>query len=419
MSTIMSIVGIFTLLGIGFLFSENKKSINYRTVFVALALQITIGAFVLYVPWGREALTAAANGVAEVIAYGHEGSKFIFAGLVTEASFKAFGNEGFIFAFRVLPTIIFFSALISMLYYLGIMQFVINVIGGALQKLLHTSKAESISAAANIFVGHTEAPLVIKPYINKMTKSEFFAIMGGGMASISGSLLAAYAGMGVPLTYLIAASFMAAPGGLLFAKLVMPQTEKHNDNIHEAEMEKNSHILEAVASGAMNGVKLAVAIGSMLLAFIALIAMLNGFLGFIGSFVGIENLSLNTIFATIFKPLAYIIGVPWEQAGVAGEMMGFKVAINEFVAYAEYAKYIASHAGVLSDKTQAIIIFALCGFANFASIAVQLGGIGTLAPKRRPEIAKYGLKVVLVGSLSNLMSAAIAGLFIGLGGGLA
>ncbi len=419
MSSFISVIGIFVLLGIGFLFSNNKKAINYRTIFLALLLQVLIGAFVLYVPWGRDILLGAANGVSNVIAYGNEGVKFIFGGLVTDASFKAFGNDGFIFAFRVLPTIIFFSALISVLYYLGIMQVIINILGGALQKLLGTSKAESMSAAANIFVGQTEAPLVVKPYIGNMTKSEFFAIMGGGMASISGSLLAAYAGMGVPLTYLIAASFMAAPGGLLFSKLVMPQTEKYDDNIHETEIQKDSHILEAASNGALSGLKLAAHMGAMLLALIALIAMVNGLLGFVGSFVGLDDLSLNMIFAYIFKPLAYIIGVPWEHAGIAGEMMGFKIAVNEFVGYAQFAQYLGENAPVLLDeKTKAIVIFALCGFANLASIAVLLGGIGTLAPKRRPEIAKWGLKVVLVGSLSNLMSAAIAGLFIGIGGGL-
>lgn len=407
------------LLAIGFLFSSNRKAINYRTVFLALILQVLIGAFILYFPWGRNALLVTSNAVSDVIAYGQEGVQFVFGGLVTDASFKAFGNDGFIFAFRVLPNIIFFSAFISVLYYLGIMQIVINILGGALQKLLKTSKAESMSAAANIFVGQTDAPLVIKPYVNKMTKSELFAVMGGGMASISGSLLAAYAGMGVPLTYLIAASFMAAPGGLLFSKLVMPQTEKYNDNIEEQEVSESSNIIEAAANGALSGLQLALNMGALLLAFIALIALINGILGFFGSMFGVDNLSLNIIFAWIFKPLAYMIGVPWEQSGIAGEMMGFKLAVNEFVGYAHFAPYLTENAPmILNEKTKAIITFALCGFANFASIAVLLGGIGTLAPRRRPEIAKFGMKVVLVGSLSNLMSATIAGLFIGLGGAL-
>nr|MBS9783129.1 NupC/NupG family nucleoside CNT transporter [Pasteurella sp.] len=290
-----SILGIVVLLGIAFLFSNNKKSISFRTVFGALAIQVGLGALILYVPAGRDALGATANGVQHVIDYGNEGINFLFGGLVSDKMFEVFGGGGFVFAFRVLPTIVFFSALISVLYYVGIMQLVINLLGGLLQKALGTSKAESMSAAANIFVGQTEAPLVVKPFVNKMTESELFAVMSGGTASIAGAVMAAYAGMGVPLTYLIAASFMAAPGGLLFAKIILPQTETFKDELEAVDLEKPANVLEAAASGASTGLGLAANVGAMLIAFVALIALINGLLGGIGNLVGYPELSLNLI----------------------------------------------------------------------------------------------------------------------------
>ncbi len=417
MSTLISIIGIFVLLGIAYLLSNNRKAINFRTVGGALAIQIFIGAFILYVPVGRDALLAMADGVSKVIGYGNEGIKFLFGGLATDSSFKAFGNDGFIFAVRVLPTIVFFSALISLLYYIGVMQWVIKIIGGALQRVLGTSQAESMSAAANIFVGQTEAPLIVKPYISKMTESELFAIMCGGLASIAGSVMAGYAGMGVPLTYLIAASFMAAPAGLLFAKILYPQTEKFNDDIEKVELEKPANILDAAAAGASSGMQLALNVGAMLIAFVALIALINGMLGGIGGWFGMPELSLGMIFGWIFRPLAWVIGVPWGEAGIAGQMIGTKLAINEFVGYMEFAPYLGAEAPVqLMDKTKAIITFALCGFANFSSIAILIGGLGGMAPNRRGDIARLGIKAVIAGSLANLLSATIAGLFIGLSG---
>lgn len=417
MSTLNSLLGIVVLLLIAFLFSTNKRSISLRTVLGALALQIAIGALVLYVPAGRDALNAMANGVSKVISYGNEGISFLFGGLVSDKMFEVFGGGGFVFAFRVLPVIIFFSALISLLYYIGVMQWVIRILGGLLQKALGTSKAESMSAAANIFVGQTEAPLVVKPYISKMTESELFAIMAGGLASIAGSVMAGYAGMGVPLTYLIAASFMAAPAGLLFAKIMVPQTEKFRDELEEVDLEKPANILDAAAAGASSGMQLALNVGAMLVAFVALIALINGILGGVGGWFGYETLNLGQIFGWIFKPLAWIIGVPWEEAEIAGQMIGLKLAVNEFVGYLEFAKYLAPESAVhLSEKTVAIITFALCGFANFSSIAILIGGIGAMAPNRRGDIARLGIKAVIAGSLANLMSATIAGLFIGLGG---
>ena len=417
MSSLISLLGIVVLLGIAYLLSNNRKAINFRTVFGALAIQVSLGAFILYVPIGRDALLAVANGVSKVISYGNEGIKFLFGALAGDKVFEVFGGEGFIFAVRVLPVIVFFSALISLLYYIGIMQWVIKIIGGALQRMLGTSQAESMSAAANIFVGQTEAPLIVKPYISKMTESELFAIMCGGLASIAGSVMAGYAGMGVPLTYLIAASFMAAPAGLLFAKILYPQTETFNDDIEKVEMEKPSNVLDAAAAGASSGMQLALNVGAMLIAFVALIALINGMLGGIGGWVGMPDLSLGMIFGWVFRPLAWILGVPWGEAGVAGQMIGTKLAINEFVGYKEFAPYLTPDAPMqLADKTKAIITFALCGFANFSSIAILIGGLGGLAPNRRGDIARLGLKAVIAGSLANLLSATIAGLFIGLSG---
>ncbi|MDG6790536.1 NupC/NupG family nucleoside CNT transporter [Glaesserella parasuis] len=417
MGTLNSLLGIVVLLGIAFLLSNNKRAINFRTVFGALASQIGIAALILYVPVGRNALGAMAEGVAKVISYGNEGVAFLFGGLVSDKMFEVFGGGGFVFAFRVLPIIVFFSALISLLYYVGIMQWVIKIIGGGLQKVLGTSQAESMSAAANIFAGQSEAPLVVKPYISKMTESELFAVMCGGLASIAGSVMAGYAGMGVPLTYLMAASFMAAPAGLLFAKIILPQTEKFNDSIENVELEKPANVLDAAAAGASSGMHLALNVGAMLISFIALIALINGVLGAVGGWFGYEGLNLGLILGWIFKPLAWAIGVPWNEAEVAGQMIGLKLAINEFVGYLEFAKYLGPEAPMaLTDKTKAIVTFALCGFANFSSIAILIGSLGSMAPNRRGDVARLGIKAVIAGSLANLMSAAIAGLFIGIGG---
>lgn len=412
MGILGSVLGIVVLLIIAVLFSNNRKAINLRTVLGALAIQIGFAALILYVPFGRDALQATANGVSNVIAYGNEGINFVFGGLSDPS------NAGFIFAVKVLPIIVFFSGLISVLYYLGIMQVVIKVIGGALQAALGTSKAESMSAAANIFVGQTEAPLVVRPYIKNMTQSELFAIMAGGTASIAGSVMAGYAGMGVPLTYLIAASFMAAPAGLLFAKILFPQTEQFTDKQPETDdSEKPTNVLEAMAGGASAGMQLALNVGAMLIAFVGLIALINGILGGVGGWFGYGDLTLQSIFGWIFKPLAYLIGVSWDESAIAGQMIGMKLAVNEFVGYLEFAKYLQPDtAVVLSEKTKAIITFALCGFANFSSIAILIGGIGGMAPNRRGDVARLGLKAVVAGTLANLMSATIAGLFIELSG---
>ncbi|CDG52079.1 NupC/NupG family nucleoside CNT transporter [Halomonas sp. ATBC28] len=422
MTLLMSLVGMVTLVAIALIFSYDRKSIRLRTVLGAFAIQAGIGAFVLYVPFGQAVLQAISSGVSQILVYANDGIGFLFGGLADV------DNVGFVFAIKVLPVIIFFSSLIAVLYYIGIMQWVIRILGGALQKALGTSRTESLSATANIFVGQTEAPLVVRPFIARMTPSQLFAVMCGGLASVAGSVLAGYAALGIPMEYLVAASFMAAPGGLLFAKLIMPETQDvtDSDSVTKAEEEiealedKPANVLDAAASGATSGLMLAANVGAMLLAFIALIALINGILGGIGGWVGFESLSLELILGWLFAPLAFLLGVPWEEATLAGSFIGQKLVVNEFVAYINLAPYIdgeqvvAATGQMMTPHTMAILSFALCGFANLSSIAILLGGLGSIAPTRRKEIARFGVKAVLAGTLSNLMSASIAGFFIAL-----
>ncbi|MCH2055588.1 MAG: NupC/NupG family nucleoside CNT transporter [Thalassotalea sp.] len=412
LTALRGVFGIIALLAIAFALSYKRKDINWRTVGFAFGLQVSLGAFVLYIPAGKDALEKLSIGVQSVIDSAKAGIDFLFGPLGS----KALSEEGigFIFAIQVLPVIIFFSSLIAVLYHLNIMQKVVTVIGGGLQKLLGTTRPESLSATANIFVGQTEAPLVVRPFIKNMSQSELFAIMVGGLASIAGSVLAGFAGIGVDLKYLIAASFMAAPGGLLMAKIILPETEKitqssKEDSEIEVE-EKPANVFDAAATGAASGLKLAANVGAMLLAFIALIALLNMIVGGIGSFFGFEDLSIALILGYLFAPLAFIVGVPMEEMLQAGSFIGQKVVINEFYAYVQFVEVKET----LSTTTQAIITFALCGFANLSSIAILLGGIGSMAPSRRPDIARLGLRAMMAATLANLMSAAIAGVFISL-----
>lgn len=402
-NVLRGLFGIFVLLALAYLLSSDRKKVNWRTVVGALGLQISLGAFVLYFPLGKEVLLSVSYGVSQVINFASSGIEFMFGSIGQK-------NLGFIFAFHVLPVIVFFSALIAVLYYIGVMSLVIRVIGGGLQRLLQTSQPESMSATANIFVGQTEAPLVIKPFLPSMTRSELFAVMVGGLASVAGAVLAGYAGIGVELKYLIAASFMAAPGGLLMAKIMVPETETPNDDLDAlvTDAKEAVNVIDAAATGAANGMTLALNVGAMLMAFVALVALLNGLLGGIGGFFGYEGLSLQQILGYAFQPLAYIIGVPWEEANIAGSFIGQKVIINEFVAYLDFVTV----AEQLSARTQGIITFALCGFANLSSIAILLGGIGSMAPCRRHDIASLGMKAVAAGVLANMMSATIAGIFI-------
>ncbi len=412
-SSLFSVIGMAVLFLIAWVFSSNKRAINYRTIISAFVIQVVLGALALYVPLGREMLQGLASGIQSVIGYGYEGVRFLFGSLAPNAKGDQ-GIGGFIFAINVLAIIIFFASLISLLYYLKIMPLVINLIGGALQKCLGTSKAESMSAAANIFVAHTEAPLVIKPYLKSMSDSEIFAVMCVGMASVAGPVLAGYASMGIPLPYLIAASFMSAPGGLLFAKIIYPQNEAISSHA-DVSAEKHVNAIEAIANGASTGLNLALHVGAMLLAFVGMLALINGLLGVVGGFLGMEHLSLGLILGTLLKPLAFMLGIPWSQAGIAGEIIGIKIALNEFVGYMQFLPYLGDNPPlILSEKTKAIITFALCGFANLSSVAMLIGGLGSLVPKKKDLIVRLALKAVLVGTLSNFMSATIAGLFIGL-----
>ncbi|QBP42859.1 NupC/NupG family nucleoside CNT transporter [Paenisporosarcina antarctica] len=400
---IWGIGGIFVVLSIAFLLSSAKKSINYRTILGGLTIQIIFAFIVLKWEAGRAGLVWLSNKVQNIIGYASEGVSFLFGPAVDVEKF------GFVFAFQVLTVIIFFSSLISVLYYLGIMQVLIRFIGGALSWLLGTSKAESISAAANIFVGQIEAPLIIRPFIAKMTRSELFAVMTGGLASVAGSVLVGYALLGVPLEYLLAASFMAAPAGLIMAKLMIPETEVPDETVFEMEKDQDSvNVIDAAARGASDGLKLALNVGAMLLAFIALIAMVNGILGGIGGWFGYDSISLEQILGFVFAPIAFAIGVPWSEAVTAGSFIGQKLVLNEFVAYAAFAPEIAN----LSPKTVIVVSFALCGFANLSSMAILLGGLGALAPSRRSDIARLGLRAVAAGMLASLLSAAVAGMFI-------
>ncbi len=411
LSALRGVIGIFALLALAFFLSKDRKAINWRTVGFAFSLQILLGAFVLYVPFGKDVLGSITNGVQQVINSAQAGISFLFGGLGTDAMFE--NGVGFVFAIRVLPVIIFFSSLIAVLYYLGVMQWVVKIIGGGLQKLLKTSKPESLSATANIFVGQTEAPLVIRPYIAKMSQSELFAIMVGGLASVAGSILAGYAGLGVKLEYLIAASFMAAPGGLLMAKLLMPETETISDDYTDVEMDqgdKPANVIDAAATGAASGLKLAVNVGAMLLAFIAIIALLNSMVSGVGNLLGFEGITIEWMLGYIFAPFAFLIGVPFEEMLQAGSFIGQKIVVNEFFAYVNFVEI----KDTLSPSTQAIVTFALCGFANLSSIAILLGGIGSMAPNRRPDIARLGMKAMMAATMANLMSAAIAGVFVSL-----
>jgi CNT family concentrative nucleoside transporter len=403
---VISLVGILFLLLLAMGLSVERSAIRWRTVGGALALQAGVGALVLYFPPGKLALESIATGVASVLGYSREGIAFMF-GRVADDSF------GFIFAFRVLPVIVFFSALVSVLYHLRVMTWVIRVLGGALQRLLGTSRPESLSAAANVFVGQAEAPLVARPFIASMTTSELFAIMVGGLSTIAGSVMAGYAAIGIELKYLIAASFMAAPGGLVMAKIVIPETGAPKNDLEELDgpdLMRSVNVFDAAATGALSGMQIALAVGAMLVAFVALIAMINGLIGWVGGFFGMPELTFQLILGYLFQPLAFVIGVPWSEAQLAGSFIGEKLVVNEFVAYLDFASQRES----LSASTQAIVTFALCGFANFSSIAILLGGLGSIAPSRRDDIARLGLRALFAATLANLMSAALAGLYLGL-----
>ncbi|MCK7458315.1 NupC/NupG family nucleoside CNT transporter [Idiomarina aminovorans] len=399
-----SILGIAVIFLVAYLVSTDRKAIRWRTVLGAFGIQVGLACIVLYTTIGKELLLSFAAGISEVIGYTQAGINFLFGGLASE-------EFGLVFAIEVLSVIVFFSSLISVLYYLGIMKWIIRILGGVLQRLLGTSRPESMSAAANIFVGQTEAPMMVRPFIGTMTRSELFAVMVGGMASVSGSVLAGLAEVGIELKYLIAASFMAAPGGFLMAKMMIPESEKPRNDLNEIEVEDNSvNVIDAAAQGASSGLQLAMNVGAMLLAFVALIALINGIFGWVGGWFGYSELTLQQIFGYVFQPVAYVLGVSWDEANLAGSFIGQKLVINEFVAFLDFVNYKDQ----LSENSQVIITFVLCGFANFSSIAILLGGLGGMAPSRRHDIARLGMRALLAATLANMMSAAIAGFFVSL-----
>jgi len=404
---LIGLLGIVTILGIAVLFSSNRKAINLRIVGAAFALQAATAVVVIYSDAGKVVIEKMSAGVQHVMNYSREGIEFVFGGLAAEGSIWSF-------AINVLPIIIFFSALTTVLYHLGVMQLIVKAIGGALRWVIGTKAVESVNAAANIFIGQTEAPLVIRPYLKSLSEPQMFAIMVSGMGSVAGTVLLAYAQMGAELRYLLAAAFMAAPGGLLMAKIIMPDEEEESadeDNAH-LEMADSEHenVILAAAVGTTDGVKLAVNIGAMLITFIALIAVVNGIVGGVAGLAGIEDLTLQKMLGWIFAPMMYLLNIPWAEAQAAGSLFGEKIILNEFVAYSHLNEYLAG----MSAKTKAIVTFSLCGFANLSSIAILLGGLGSLVPEKRELIARFGLKAVAAGSLSNLMSAALAGLLLSL-----
>ncbi|MBT1445142.1 NupC/NupG family nucleoside CNT transporter [Shewanella sp. JM162201] len=408
MEILISLIGMLSLIALAVLLSENRRAIRLRTVLGALAFQIAFGAFVMYVPAGQVVLDAASKGVMHVINYGNEGLGFVFGDLAR------FGM-GFIFVINVLCVVVFISALIAVLYYLGIMQWVIGIIGGALSRLLGTSRAESLSATANIFVGPIEAPSMVRPFVRRMTRSELFAVMTGGLASVAGGTMIGYIQMGVDVKYVLTAAFMTAPAGLLFAKLMWPETETPINDINKVldeQDDKPANVLDAAANGAAMGMQQVLAVSALLLAFVALVALLNGMIGGIGNWFGIDNLSLQMMLGYVLAPLAWLMGVPWSEATQAASFIGQKMVINEFVAYMDFLKV----ADGLSPKTQVIISFALCGFANIGSLAMVIGGLSALCPERRHDLGQIGMKALIAAALANLMSGTIAGLLFSIGG---
>jgi len=411
MPIVNSLIGIALILAIAVALSADRKAIRLRVVAAAFALQAGLAALVLYVPAGNYALQAVSSGVSALLGYAQAGTDFLFGPLARPEI------GGTSFAISALPVIVFFAALIAILYHLGVMQLLIRWIGGALEKVTGISKVESLCAASNIFVGQSESPLVIRPYLAGLAPSQLFCVMTVGMAGVAGTILAAYASMGIRIDYLVAAAFMSAPGGILMAKLIMPDPKGFVaedvaalDGSSFEDGEKPANLIMAASQGAQTGVKLAVAVGAMVLAFVALVALANGFVGWLGAMIGFPDVTFQSLLGYVFAPVFWLIAAPdWAEALRAGSYFGTKVVLNEFVSFIDLGQ-----AKDLSARTVAVVTFALCGFANFSSIAIQMAVTGSLAPAQRPVIARLGVKALIAGSLSNLMSAALAGLFLSL-----
>ena len=430
LDTFLPIIGIAVIILIAVIFSSNRRAIRLRVVGAAFALQAVIAFLVLRTTGGRQVIQSMSDGVAALLGYAGKGTEFLFGPTASNPLANTF-------AIAALPVIIFFASLVAILYYLGIMQRVVRWVGGAIGWVTGISRVESLGAAANIFVGQSESPLVVRPYLAALSPSHMFTLMCVGMAGVAGTILAAYASLlgAQYLPYLLAAAFMSAPGGILMAKLIMPDDLAPKDELPleggavaaggtgaaapEDEIEVHGfeegeqpvNIIQAAGQGAQTGVKLAVAVGAMVLAFVALVALANGMLGGIGGWFGYDNWSFQGAVGVLFAPVMFLIGIPWNEAGVAGGLFGTKIVLNEFVAFIDLGN-AAGPAAALSERSRAIVTFALCGFANFSSIAIQLAVVGNLAPNQRPVIARLGLKALLAGSLANLMSAALAGLML-------
>lgn len=404
-----SVLGMLAIVAFAYAVSSNRQAVAWKTIGMAFAIQFTVGGIALFTSWGNRALSAAADVIGSLLSYSRAGIDFMFGEL---AAYD--GPIGFVFAVNVLPVVVFFSAFIAVLYHLGVMMWVVRILGGGLRRFLGSSHAESMSAAANIFVGQAEAPLVVKPFIPAMTRSELFAVMVGGLSTIAGSVMAGYVALGIPLEYLVTASFMAAPGGLMMAKLIEPETgtpmvPRVGD---DATIPRYVNIIDAAATGALDGLRMAAAIAAMLIAFVALIALINGLLQYFGAFVGFEDITLELLLGYLLGPVAWLLGIPWAEASTAGSLIGQKLILNEFVAYVAFSGV----SELLSPIAQAVVIFALCGFANLSSIAILLGGLGAIAPSRRDDISRLGVRALIAATLANLMSAAVAGFFLSLPG---
>ncbi|MDE2850982.1 MAG: NupC/NupG family nucleoside CNT transporter [Acidobacteriota bacterium] len=396
------LIGLLVIPGIAWLLSTNRFKVRWRTVATGIGIQFVLALLILKTAPGRAFFAGATEVVTGFLGFADEGSRFVFGQ----------GFELVPFAFRVLPTIIFFSSVVAVLYHLGVIQRVVKVFAVVMTKVMGTSGPESLSASANIFVGQTEAPLLIRSYVGNMTRSELMAVMTGGFATVAGGVLAAYVGMGISAGHLIAASVMSAPAALVMAKLMIPETETDKVSAKADFKVKTpwANMIDAAAQGAGDGLKLALNVGAMLLAFIALVALVNGILGPVGGWIGLPGLNLEMILGFLFRPLAWVMGVPWAEADAVGTLLGLKTAANEFVAYSRFEDISAENQ--LSEKSRVIATYALCGFSNFSSIAIQIGGIGGIAPERKSELASLGLRAMIAGTLACLQTATIAGLLL-------
>lgn len=430
MAIIRGIIGIAVLLGIAYLLSSKRKAIRWKTIFIGLALQFVLAFGVLRVEWVKQLFNVMGSFFTAILEFTESGSLFLFGNLIDASN----PTIGYVFALQILPTIVFFSALTSILYYFGIIQRVVKTLAWLLTKALGISGAESLSVAGNIFLGQTEAPLLIKAYLPKMNRSEILLVMTGGMATVAGGVLASYVGFlggsdpELRLSFarhLIAASVMAAPGAIIIAKLILPQTKEVDEAIELSENSSGSNALDALANGTTEGLKLAINVGAMLLVFIAFIALINGVLNqlgnigglnaFLAPYWGYEKVSLEAILGTLFAPLMYIIGVAKEDLSLMGQLLGIKLVASEFVAYTQLAslKDMNNAVHLAYDKSVLMATYMLCGFANFASIGIQIGGIGTLAPSQKKTLSELGFKALIAGSLASLLSATIAGMILG------